>query len=82
MGINSGARKRVPLEIVSAAEAHRRPTPPIAVRGAPAFSGTSDTDYVCGRCGVVICEGVRPGAFAGFVFQCSCGQFNRVPSLG
>jgi hypothetical protein len=63
-------------------EAHKRPTPPIVVRGAPAFAGASDTDYVCGRCHAVICAGVRNGAFVGFVFQCSCGQFNRGPSLG
>jgi hypothetical protein len=80
--MESGARKTVPLEILSAAEAHKRPSAHVVVRGAPAFAGSSDTDYVCGQCHAVICAGVRDGAFAGLVFQCSCGQFNRVPSLG
>ncbi len=82
MAMDSGARKTVPLEILSTAEAHKRPSAHVVVRGAPAFAGSSDTDYVCGQCHAVICAGVRDGAFAGLVFQCSCGQFNRVPSLG
>ena len=56
---------------------------PIFVRGAPAFRGYSEMDYVCGSCGMVICDGIRPGAFAGIVFHCgACGELNRVAPSG
>jgi hypothetical protein len=73
-------RQVVRLEVVTSRDAGGRVTP-IFVRGAPAFRGHSQTDYVCGACGMVICEGVRLGSFAGIVFHCgSCGELNRVPA--
>jgi hypothetical protein len=50
--------------------------------GTPAFKGQWSTDYVCGKCGAVLCEGVRPGLFASVVFQCCCGEYGRVAATG
>jgi len=45
--------------------------------GRPAYTGPGPANYTCGRCGAVLCEGVRAGILASVVFQCSCGEFNR-----
>ena len=46
--------------------------------GRPAYTGPGPANYACGRCGTVLCEGVRAGILAAVVFQCSCGEFNRI----
>ena len=50
--------------------------------GTPVYSGPGPANYVCGRCGAVLCEGVRAGMLASVIFECSCGEFNRVPRIG
>ncbi|HTT69612.1 MAG TPA: hypothetical protein VMG32_00205, partial [Anaeromyxobacteraceae bacterium] len=47
--------------------------------GAPVFTGPGDLDYLCGACGMLLCEGVRPGLFVGVLFACRCGAENQVP---
>lgn len=47
--------------------------------GLPVFKDHGPADYVCSHCGAVLCEGVRPGRFAGVMFQCHCGALNRWP---
>jgi hypothetical protein len=49
------------------------------VDGEPAYKGPGPANYTCGRCGAVLCEGVRAGILAALVFQCSCGGFNKIP---
>jgi len=46
--------------------------------GRPAYTGPGPANYLCGGCGAVLCEGVRAGILAAVVFQCSCGEFNRI----
>ncbi|HTP30465.1 MAG TPA: hypothetical protein VMK12_33010, partial [Anaeromyxobacteraceae bacterium] len=68
----------IPLECVPAREATGFV---VSLRhsGAPAFKGRWSANYVCGRCGAVLCDGIRPGLFVGIIFQCLCGQYGRVP---
>jgi len=47
--------------------------------GRPAYTGPGPANYACGRCGAILCEGVRPGILAAVTFHCSCGEFNRIP---
>ena len=45
----------------------------------PILIGDGDVDFLCWRCGFVICEGLRSvGDVAGKVFRCpGCAAFNR-----
>lgn len=46
----------------------------------PAFRDEGDFDYVCGNCGAVIAEKVRPGQIRNIVVHCpKCGQYNEFP---
>lgn len=48
----------------------------------PAMRGEGDTDYVCGACGVVLCEKLDAGQIEFLVFKCpACGAHSRVSSL-
>lgn len=71
-------RTRIRLEVVTSPGGGSFPTP-IPVRAA-VFRGHSDIDYVCGKCGSLICEGIRAGAFKGLIFFCvACSAIIRVP---
>ena len=40
--------------------------------------GIGTTNYLCGTCQNVICEGMERGQIIGIVFKCpNCGSFNR-----
>ena len=40
--------------------------------------GVGETNYLCGTCQNVICEGMERGQIIEIVFKCpSCGSFNR-----
>ena len=60
----------------------RHDTPAIVVPpgrgGGPAYRGPGEVDYLCGRCGAVLCDGVRPGMFRVLAFSCHCGAVNGV----
>ncbi len=51
----------------------------IRAMGDPVFLGDAGVDYVCGRCGVPLCVGMREGDLAGIAFTCACGAPNLVP---
>ncbi len=75
----SSLSRRLALDVVSPGDAMGFivPTP---APWAPAFEGRWDIDYVCGRCGRVVCQGVKRWLFAGIVFRCvACNALNRVP---
>lgn len=43
------------------------------------FKGAGTEDYICGACGMTICENVNRGMFVGIVFKCfECGSYNHV----
>jgi len=46
--------------------------------GKPAYKGPGPANYACGKCGAVLCEGVRAGILGAVIFQCSCGEFNQM----
>ncbi|MBN1130682.1 MAG: hypothetical protein JXA71_16965 [Chitinispirillaceae bacterium] len=51
---------------------------------APVVTGKGEipdpVDYVCGRCGNLLAQYVRPGQFRNIVFYCrKCSSYNRVP---
>jgi hypothetical protein len=46
----------------------------------PLYIGPGRTRYLCGGCGAVLCEGVHDGFVASLVFECPCGELNRVSS--
>ena len=46
----------------------------------PAFKGEGETNYVCGNCGAVLAEKVRPGQIKNIVVLCpKCGKYNEFP---
>lgn len=72
-------RERLILELVDddatrgfAVQAHSE--------GGPAFRGSGDIDYACGRCRRLLAIGMRQGVFRSYLFRCACGALNRVPS--
>jgi predicted RNA-binding Zn-ribbon protein involved in translation (DUF1610 family) len=67
------------LEAIAQTDARTTPMPP-SKSGGPTFVGNGLTNYVCGRCGAVICERMRTGQLKGVVFTCGgCGHLNRAP---
>jgi hypothetical protein len=67
-------RRAIPLQVLPGETRNA-----IRARGAPVFTGDAGVDYVCGRCGISLCVGMREGDLAGIAFTCSCGASNLVP---
>ena len=74
---SNGARPVLRLEPVSAAWANGFV---VSAEGGPVFRGPGPTDYLCGACDGLLCEGVGSGLFRGVMFRCRCGVLNRVPA--
>lgn len=51
---------------------------PPGLVGVPMYRGPGRVDYLCGRCGTVLCHGVSRGMFVSLAFACRCGAVNAL----
>jgi hypothetical protein len=71
-------RERVPLAVLPPDAVLAVVVVPPGVVGVPVYRGPGPIDYVCGGCGVVLCDGVIRGMFTSLAFACRCGVINAV----
>ncbi len=70
-------REHVTLAVLPADAVPAVVVPP-GLLGVPVYRGPGSVDYVCGGCGVVLCDGVSRGMFGSLAFACRCGAVNAI----
>lgn len=77
MADTAAHRDQVALSVIPTGAAPAVVVPP-GLAGVPIYRGPGGVDYLCGRCGAVLCDGVSRGMFASLAFACRCGAVNAL----